>query len=538
MNDIVDRGSCLIEELLAFASHHKLIEKSDVVYMRNQLIDLLNINEPQVNSLESLQENIPEYATPILEKILDYCYEKGLIAENTLTYRDLMDTRIMGIFMPRPSEIQKEFNHIMVSNGVSAATDYFYRLCQKSDYIRMERIAKNLKWDYESPFGVLEITINLTKPEKDPKEIAALKNAPQGGYPKCLLCQENVGYAGRVNHPARQTHRTIPLTLHQDTWHFQYSPYVYYNEHCIVLKEEHVPMKLTRDTFIRLFDFLDIFPHYFIGSNADLPIVGGSILNHDHFQGGRYIFPMEKADEEYSLVCSSYQGVEAAVVHWPMSVLRLRSNSTSELVELSYHILSKWREYSDPSSEILAYTNDDKGNVIPHNTITPIARKKTDGRYEVDLVFRNNRTSPEHPLGIFHPHKELHHIKKENIGLIEVMGLFILPGRLQKELSQLEAYLIGDIIINADIINAGINDVISDLDNVNHPLNHHSCWLKKLASEYGTELTIEEARSVLEKAVGVKCQQVLTDAGVFKVDQTGREAFNRFLASIGLIVAS
>jgi UDPglucose--hexose-1-phosphate uridylyltransferase len=489
-------------------------------------LDFLGIDEP----LDSAQQiwsrtKIPEYATPILEKILDYCYERGILKENTLTHRDLLDTQIMGIFLSKPSEITRNFTDIKEKEGIVAATDYFYHLCRKSDYIRMERTAKNLKWDYESPFGNLEITINLTKPEKDPREIAALKNAPQSGYPKCLLCPENVGYAGRVNHPARQTHRTIPLNLCGDTWHFQYSPYVYYNEHCIVLSEKHVPMKLTQETFERLFRFIELFPHYFIGSNADLPIVGGSILNHDHFQGGRYVFPMEKAGTEYTLACSLYPDVEAAVVHWPMSVLRLNSNDSEKLVGLAVEILSAWREYSDQDLEILAYSTDKNGNRIPHNTITPIARRKTDGRYELDLVFRNNRTSSEHPLGIFHPHNELHHIKKENIGLIEVMGLFILPGRLQKELNSLESYLNGDA-----------KDSIKALENPEHPLHHHSVWMKGLVDKYGTRLAREQARSVLEKEVGSICQQVLTDAGVFKVSEKGRKGFNKFLETVGFVL--
>jgi UDPglucose--hexose-1-phosphate uridylyltransferase len=507
-----------------FALHNRLIEKSDVIYVRNQLLDFLGVKEPVDNPDELLNGvELPEYATPILEKVLDYCFEKGILAENTLTHRDLLDTRIMGFFMSKPSEVISKFQDIKNRDGITAATDYFYHLCRKSDYIRMERIAKNLKWDYESPFGNLEITINLTKPEKDPKEIAALKNAPQSGYPKCLLCPDNVGYAGRVNHPARQTHRTIPLDLHGETWHFQYSPYVYYNEHCIVLKEKHVPMKLTRETFIRLFRFIDLFPHYFIGSNADLPIVGGSILNHDHFQGGRYVFPMEKAEAEYALACSEYPDVEAAVVHWPMSVLRLSSKDPEKLVNLAVQILSAWREYSDPDHEILAYSIDENGNSVPHNTITPIARKKEDGRYELDLVLRNNRTSAEHPLGIFHPHKELHHIKKENIGLIEVMGLFILPGRLQKELGSLEAFLTGEA-----------KDSVQALDDPGHPLNHHSTWMKDLVEQNGTNLTGQEAKSVLEKAVGAVCQQVLTDAGVFKVTAKGRQGFDKFLKTVGL----
>lgn len=526
MNGVESQGAVLIEELLQYALHNGLIENSDLVFVRNQLLDFLDVTEPLENPHQVWSRTeIPEYASPILDKILDYCCEKGILKENTLTYRDLMDTRIMGYLLSKPSVIIKNFLAIKEEEGIVAATDYFYHLCRKSDYIRMERTAKNLKWDYKSPFGSLEITINLTKPEKDPREIAALKNAPQSGYPKCLLCPENVGYAGRVNHPARQTHRTIPLDLCGDTWHLQYSPYVYYDEHCIVLNEKHIPMKLTRKTFERLFCFIKQFPHYFIGSNADLPIVGGSILNHDHFQGGRYIFPMEKADAEYNLACPLYPDVEAAVVHWPMSVLRLKSNDSEKLVELAVEILTAWREYSDQDLGILAYSTDKKGNRIPHNTITPIARRKADGRYELDLVFRNNRTSDDHPLGIFHPHNELHHIKKENIGLIEVMGLFILPGRLEKELTTLAAYLRGEA-----------EEGIKSLEHPEHPLHHHSTWMKSLAAKYGTGLTQKQARAALEHEVGSICQQVLTDAGVFKVNEKGRLGFNKFLNTVGFVL--
>ncbi|HHU79603.1 MAG TPA: UDP-glucose--hexose-1-phosphate uridylyltransferase [Clostridiales bacterium] len=529
MKDADYEGAVLIEELLQYAYYHKLIEKDDIIWSRNQLMAILQVeeplesfNEPEQTEHEYHENRIPDYVTPIMERILDYCHEKGILEENTLTHRDLLDTKIMGVFLPRPSDIRKRFYGIWKEKGIRAATDDFYHLCQKSDYIRMERIAKNLSWSVESPYGELEVTINLTKPEKDPKEIAALRNATQSGYPKCLLCPENVGYAGRVNHPARQTHRTIPLTLHGETWHFQYSPYVYYNEHCIVLKEEHVPMKLTRDTFYRLFAFLEQFPHYFIGSNADLPIVGGSILSHDHFQGGRYVFPMERAETEYPLSYSFDPSIEASVVHWPMTVLRLKAEEPNRLGDLAFSILSRWREYSDPEHDISAETIDKAGNRTAHNTITPIARKKPDGCFELDLVLRNNRTSKEHPLGIFHPHQDLHHIKKENIGLIEVMGLFILPGRLQNELNSLKGYLTGQALENPD-----------SLSNPNHPLHHHSTWLNELTEKYGTSLTDKQAESVLKNEVGAKCLRVLTDAGVFKATPKGRKGFNRFLSEAG-----
>lgn len=523
--DITDRrGEALIEELLQYALINDLIEESDVIWARNQLMDVLDIKEPLPNcaSIE-YRNNIPEFASGILDKILDYSYEKGILKENTLTQRDLMGTRIMGLFVSKPSEIIKRFYEIEGQKGTEAAAYHFYCFCQKTDYIKMERIQKNLKWNFESPFGKLEITINLSKPEKDPKEIAALKNAPQSGYPKCLLCIENVGYAGRINHPARQTHRTIPFNLCGETWHFQYSPYVYYNEHCIVLNEEHVPMRLTKNTFYKLFDFLKLFPNYFIGSNADLPIVGGSILNHDHFQGGRYVFPMEKAKAEYELSCNEYPEMDVTVVHWPMPVIRLTSKNMEEMVNLASKILSAWREYSDPNRDILAYTDDATGNRISHNTITPIARRKVDGVFELDLVLRNNRVSEEHPLGIFHPHEDLHHIKKENIGLIEVMGYFILPGRLREELDSIKRFLTGQASASLDM-----------LYDSEHALHHHVYWLEKLLYQYGSKLSEEEAQSVIDFEVGEKCLQVLTDSGVFKATPEGREGLNHFLHGLGL----
>lgn len=517
------QGAILIEELLQYARHHKILKEDDVVWTRNQLLNLLQVDEPlsEPDDLDT-KSFIPESAAPILDKILDYCYEKGILEENTLTHRDLLDTSIMGVFLSKPSEVTKTFYEIKERDGIQSATSNFYHLCQKSNYIRMDRIQKNLIWNCSSPFGDLEITINLTKPEKDPKEIAALKNAPQSGYPKCMLCPENVGYSGRVNFPARQTHRTIPLSLNKETWYFQYSPYVYYNEHCIVLKEEHTPMKITRDTFYRLFDFLNQFPHYFIGSNADLPIVGGSILNHDHFQGGRYIFPMEKSGIEYKLSYEEDKEVEAAVVNWPMTVLRISSNDPDKLGDLAFSILSKWREYSDLENEIFAFSTDDAGNKIPHNTITPIARINQNGWYELDLVLRNNRTSRDHPLGIFHPHEDLHHIKKENIGLIEVMGLFILPGRLESELRSLSAYLTGQAPEQPDALN-----------DPSHSLHHHRIWLNELIQKYSDRLSEEQAKSILKEEVGLKCQRVLADAGVFKTTAEGRAGFDRFLASVG-----
>lgn len=507
-----------IERLLAYALKNQMIRDEDIIFLRNQLLDLLKIPEPYKSMEDFPEDEISNTATPILKKMLDYAGQEGIIPENTLVYRDILDTKIMGIITPLPSQVMDRFNKIKNRQGIEQATDDFYRLCQKSDYIRVDRIAKNQEWDYDSNFGKLKITINLTKPEKDPKEIAALKNVPQLGYPQCLLCPENVGYVGRINHPARQNHRTLSIKLGDETWYFQYSPYVYYNQHCIVLNEKHVPMKISRKTFERLFNFIDLFPHYFIGSNADLPIVGGSILNHDHFQGGYYTFPMEISPIEYSMISEDYPQVQAGVLNWPMSTLRLTCDDPTILVDMADKILKLWRDYSDPEVGILSQSLDEKGQVIPHNTITPIARKNKHNLYELDLVLRNNRTSKEFPLGIFHPHPEIHHIKKENIGLIEVMGLFILPGRLQKELAEIK-----------DILTGKISPDIKEISSEKHPLYQHSLWIQELLDKHGKNNTELEAETFLHDAVGEKCEQVLRDSGVFKTTKEGRQAFNKFL---------
>ncbi len=517
-----EEAALWIEQLLCYAKENQLMEGYDTIFVRNALLDLLQIDAPYDGSIDPCSLPLPEYPTPLLENLLDYCAGQDLLGDNTLTERDLMDTRIMGLVLCRPSDAIGNFIAMKETKGIEAATDTFYALNQKSDYIRTERIARNIQWASDSPYGTLQITINLTKPEKDPKEIAALKNAPSSGYPKCVLCPENVGYAGRLNHPARQTLRTLPVSLQGEPWHFQYSPYVYYNEHCIVFKEAHVPMKLSQETFARLFDFTDIFPHYFIGSNADLPIVGGSILNHDHFQGGRYVFPMEVAAPEYALGSVCHLDIEAFVIHWPMSVLRLVSPSPQSLTTAADTLLTVWREYSDEAAEILAYTTEPDGSKTPHNTITPIAKKTADGKYVLDLVLRNNRMNQKNPLGIFHPHQDLHHIKKENIGLIEVMGLFILPGRLLQEMKDLTEYLTGIKPYDQ-----------AALTHPDHPLAKHALWLDGLIKTHGTHLTENQAEALLHQAVGDKCQRVLEDAGVFKTDAQGRVAFDTFLKTIG-----
>ena len=441
----------------------------------------------------------------ILKDILDWAVENGRIEEGT-TSRDLFDTELMGRLTPRPSQVIREFQ-ARYEESPETATDWYYQFSQDTDYIRRYRIAKDVKWVAPTPYGDLDITINLSKPEKDPRAIAAAKTAPQGGYPKCQLCRENEGYAGRMNHPARQNHRIIPITIDGKDWFFQYSPYVYYNEHCIVFNGAHVPMKIDRSAFRKLLDFVKQFPHYFVGSNADLPIVGGSILSHDHFQGGRYTFAMEKAPVEKEVSFPGFEDVECGIVKWPMSVIRLRSADDDRLVDLAEKILTTWRGYTDEAAFIFAETGGE-----PHNTITPIARMR-DGKFELDLVLRNNLTTEEYPLGVYHPHQELHHIKKENIGLIEVMGLAVLPSRLKGELAALADALVEGRDIRAD-----------------EALEKHNHWAEELKTRY--TFTRENAMGILQKEVGVVFAKVLEHAGVYKCTDEGRAAFLRFISSV------
>ena len=505
-----------IERLINFALNKNLISERDVTATRNSLLDLLKVSEPYSFSEGEIIDETISTATEILEPILDYCAEKGILPENTLTYRDLMDARIMGLFMPRSSEVNREFFKLYEQNKESA-TDYFYVLSQNSNYIQTDRIKKNLYWTTPTKFGDLEITINLSKPEKDPKEIAAAKSAPQTNYPKCLLCRENEGFAGGLNHPARQNLRLVPLTLNNEDWFMQYSPYVYYNEHCIVLHKDHIPMKITEETFRRLLDFVEILPHYMIGSNTDIPIVGGSILTHDHYQGGRHTFPMAKAVSILDFAHEDYSGMNISIIKWPLSVIRISGKDEEALVRLSNFILNKWKNYSDESADILAFTGD-----TPHNAITPIARINSDNLYELDLALRNNRTSDEHPLGIFHPHSELHHIKKENIGLIEVMGLAILPGRLNSELDS-----ISDILCSKSQYNE------NEFSQPEHPLNKHLEWIKELISRYGLKNTKEDATEILRNEVGLIFSKVLQDAGVYKYNESGKIQFGKFMKHCG-----
>jgi UDPglucose--hexose-1-phosphate uridylyltransferase len=506
-----------VERLLRFAEKQNMISGLDVIIARNHLLDLLKISEPY--SGEAVTEEIKSPVL-ILERLLDYSRENGILEDNTLTYRDLLDAKIMGFLMPRQSEVVNSFYKEYKECGPEQATDSFYALSQASNYIRMDRIEKNLYWETPTEYGNLEITVNLSKPEKDPKEIAASKLRPQSNYPKCLLCVENVGYAGHINHPARQNHRIIPVMLEQEQWYLQYSPYVYYNEHCILFYEKHSPMKISDKTFRRLFSFAEQFPHYFIGSNADLPIVGGSILSHEHFQGGKHVFPMETAGVESSFKNERYPNVKASIVKWPMSIIRLSSKDKEELIELSIETLKAWREYSDASAGIHAYSQAGEEKV-PHNTITPIVRINSHKEFEIDLVLRNNRTSEEHPLGIFHPHEELHHIKKENIGLIEVMGLAVLPARLNEELKEIEQVFTGDLS-RLEVAEADTKD----------SLNKHVKWIKYLVEKYGTGCTKEQAEKLLKEEVGQRFLQVLMDAGVYKRDKEGINAFIKFMEHI------
>ena len=493
-----------IKGLVEYGRNTGLLKEEDEIYARNQILEVLKLDEYE--EPEGPVENSD--LEKILKELLDYACEAGVLESDSVVYRDLFDTKLMNCLMPRPSEVTAEFWK-RYEESPQAATDYFYKLSQDSDYIRRYRVCKDLKWKTATRYGDLDITVNLSKPEKDPKAIAAAKLAKQSGYPKCLLCMENVGYAGRVNHPARNNHRIITLTINGNRWGFQYSPYVYYNEHCIVFNGQHVPMKIDKAAFIKLFDFVKLFPHYFLGSNADLPIVGGSILSHDHFQGGHYTFAMAKAPIEKHFQMEGFEDVEAGIVFWPMSVLRLRGKDSDRLIDLADIVLKAWREYTDEAAFVYAETDGE-----PHNTITPIARKNGD-MFELDLVLRNNITTEEFPLGVYHPHQELHHIKKENIGLIEVMGLAVLPSRLKKELADLGQAILEGRDIRAD-----------------EELAKHADWVDEFLPKYAS-ITAENVDQILQEEVGLVFARVLEDAGVYKCTEEGRAAFGRFLASVG-----
>jgi len=492
--------SRLVTELANYALGTGLVAEEDRVWAVNSLLEVLKVDhyEPPEATESRPLENI-------LGDILDWAEAEGRIEPGPAS-RDLLDTALMGRLTPRPSWVARNFN-ARYDLAPEKATDWYYKFSQDTDYIRRYRIAKDVKWEAHTEYGDLVITINLSKPEKDPRAIAAAKNAPQNAYPKCQLCKENEGYAGRLDHPARQNHRVIPITIDGKDWFFQYSPYVYYNEHCIVFNGLHVPMKVDRSAFRKLLDFEALFPHYFVGSNADLPIVGGSILSHDHFQGGRFTFPMEKAPVETPVTFPGFEDVAAGLVKWPMSVIRLRCADDKRLVDLAEKILNAWRGYSDESAFIFAETDGE-----PHNTITPIARRRGED-YELDLVLRNNITTEEYPLGVYHPHQELHHIKKENIGLIEVMGLAVLPARLKGELAALAEALVSGGDIRADEV-----------------LSKHADWAEELKGRY--TFTADNAMDILKDEVGKVFAQVLEHAGVYKRTDEGRAAFLRFVQSV------
>ena len=486
-----------IDSLVSYAMNCGLAEPVDHVVLTNRLLDLLRLDD-YVPSEEPQSEDLEE----ILSGILDYAVEKGL-CDDGITARDIFDTRIMGAVTPMPREVIGIFNHLYAEDPVKA-TDWYYKFSCDTDYIRRYRIAKDMRWKYASEYGEMDITINLSKPEKDPKAIAAAKNAPQTAYPKCQLCVENEGYAGRMNHPARANHRIVPIEVCGEDWCLQYSPYVYYNEHCIVLNSKHVPMKIDRSAFAKLLSFVASFPHYFIGSNADLPIVGGSILSHEHFQGGHYTFAMETAPVEQKLSFAGFEEIEAGIVKWPMSVIRLKGCDPQRIADLAEKILNLWRGYTDESVGVIAFSDGE-----PHNTITPIARRRGED-FELDLVLRCNITTEEHPLGVFHPHADKHHIKKENIGLIEVMGLAVLPSRLKQELADLAEAIVSGKDITADEV-----------------LSKHLPWVEELQAQY--TFTADNAMDIILQETGKVFAGVLEDAGVYKNTAEGKQAFNQFV---------
>ncbi len=501
-----------ITELVRYGVSCGLVDEADIIYTTNKLLELFGLEEydGEFAAEDFSLVNPEEYPLEdLLKEMLDYAAANGLMEDDTIVYRDLFDTKIMGCMVPRPSDVIYTFKKLYNEKGAKAATDWYYAFSQNTDYIRRYRIKKDMKWKADTEYGEMDITINLSKPEKDPKAIAAAKNAKQSGYPKCQLCIENEGYAGRVNHPARQNHRIIPIEIQGNKWGFQYSPYVYYNEHCIVFNSQHIPMKIEHNTFVKLFNFVEQFPHYFVGSNADLPIVGGSILSHDHFQGGNYEFAMAKAPVERSFSVKGFEDIKAGVVKWPMSVIRLSHPDYNRIIELADVILAKWRGYTDEAAFIFAQTDGE-----PHNTITPIARKRGND-YELDLVLRNNITTEEHPLGVYHPHAELHHIKKENIGLIEVMGLAVLPSRLKSELADLAKAIVAGADIRKDEV-----------------LEKHADWVYEFMPKYAGKVNENTVMEILEKEVGIVFSKVLEHAGVYKRDEEGQKAFDRFIASL------
>ena len=491
-----------IASLAAYALEKGLIAGCEYTWAVNSILDALGLDGWEDPGPAGGEIDL----AAVLDTLLDDAHARGVLAEDSVVYRDLMDSELMGRLTPRPAQVIEKFN-ALYEKSPEAATDWYYAFSQDTNYIRRDRIAKDVQWKTDTEYGELDITINLSKPEKDPKAIAAARNLPASNYPRCQLCAENEGYAGRVNHPARQNHRIIPITISGKPWYFQYSPYVYYNEHCICLNREHTPMKIDRDCFAKLLDFVAQFPHYFVGSNADLPIVGGSILAHDHFQGGRYTFAMERAGIETPFSFPGFEDVRAGIVKWPMSVVRISCADSGRLVELADKILGKWRAYTDEAAVIYAETDG-----VPHNTITPIARMRG-GVPELDLVLRNNLTTPEHPLGLYHPHAELHHIKKENIGLIEVMGLAVLPARLKTELAAVADKLVTGADLRADELTA-----------------KHAGWAEGFRGRY--EISRENVGGIVRRETGLVFARVLEHAGVYKRSAEGKAAFLRFLETV------
>lgn len=491
-----------VAKLVRYAENTGLIAPEDHIWAVNTLLEALKLDSYEEPVLDDAPIDLPA----VLDELMDDAHARGVMENDSIVYRDLFDTSLMGRLTPPPREVIAKFRALYAQNPVEA-TNWYYRFSQDTNYIRRDRIARDMQWKADTAYGELDITINLSKPEKDPKAIAAARDLPAASYPKCQLCPENAGYAGRVNHPARQNHRIIPITIDQTPWYMQYSPYVYYNEHCIVFNSVHTPMKIDRACFRKLLDFIGQFPHYFVGSNADLPIVGGSILAHDHFQGGRYEFAMAKAPVETELHFTGFDDIRAGIVRWPMSVIRLTAADPDRLVELADRILNAWRGYTDAEATIFAETDG-----VPHNTITPIARRRGSD-YEIDLVLRNNLTTEEHPLGLYHPHAELHHIKKENIGLIEVMGLAVLPARLKNELAVLGEKMVKGEDLRADPLTAS-----------------HAEWAERIMQE--NEVTADNVTDILQREVGLVFAQVLEHAGVYKRTEEGKKAFLRFAESV------
>lgn len=492
----------LIDELVCYGKQNGLVDPADEIYVRNRLLELFELNEYKKSDV--LQEARPVHE--ILEDLLAYAHEKGILEEDTITLKDLFDTKIMGLLTPPPSAVQRVF-YEKYQESPKEATDYYYNFSQATNYIRKDRIAKDEKWVTETEYGPIDITINLSKPEKDPREIAKAGKAKASGYPSCLLCRENEGYAGHFSHPARQNHRIIPITLSGEDYYLQYSPYVYYNEHCIIFNREHIPMKINRATFVKLLEFIQKFPHYTAGSNADLPIVGGSILSHDHFQGGSYTFAMAKAPYEKLFTMKQWPNVKAGIIKWPMSVIRLQGKELTEIADAADHILKKWRDYTDEAAFIYSETEG-----TPHNTITPIARMRDD-LLELDLVLRNNITTKEHPMGVYHPHSQYHHIKKENIGLIEVMGLAVLPARLKKEMALLEEAVLSGKNLRED-----------------ETLEKHADWAEQWMRE--NTVTEDNIHEIVQREIGIVFSKVLECAGVYKRTEEGMKAFDRFIETI------